>query len=168
LRDLERAGVVYREDAPPPVATALFRLTERGEELKPVLVELARWGSPLMSERGEDETFRGYWVAVLAELYPTDQSPGRQPVTIELLAGDEPTTIEISDGAVRAHVGPAEHADLRLSGPEQLILGVVTGKIAIDHALARGLQYEGNPDVLRRLRPDAPSKAGSVTGAART
>jgi DNA-binding HxlR family transcriptional regulator len=168
LRDLERAGVVYREDAPPPVATTLFRLTERGEQLKPVLVELARWGAPLMSERGEDETFRGYWVAVLAELYPTDQSPGGEPVTIELLADDEPTTIEISDGAVHARAGPAEHADLRLNGPEQLILGVVTGRLAIDDARARGLRYEGNPDVLLRLRPDAPSKAGSVTRAAGT
>src|ERR687885_1607076 len=30
LRELERAGIISREDAPPPVATALFRLTPRG------------------------------------------------------------------------------------------------------------------------------------------
>jgi DNA-binding HxlR family transcriptional regulator len=36
LRELERAGVVTREDAPPPVAT-VFRLTPRGEQLRPVL-----------------------------------------------------------------------------------------------------------------------------------
>src|ERR1700751_2402967 len=43
LRELEQAGVVAREDAPPPVATALFRLTPRGEELRPVLDGLFRW-----------------------------------------------------------------------------------------------------------------------------
>ena len=33
LRELENAGVVAREEAPPPIATTLFRLTPRGEEL---------------------------------------------------------------------------------------------------------------------------------------
>src|SRR5215469_16858538 len=48
LRELEQADIVSREQAPPPVATTLFRLTERGEELKNVLFELGRWGVPLM------------------------------------------------------------------------------------------------------------------------
>src|SRR3979409_2476971 len=46
LRELEHAGVVAREDAPPPVATALFRLTPRGAQLRPVLESLVRWGMP--------------------------------------------------------------------------------------------------------------------------
>src|SRR5580692_12706806 len=50
LRDLEQAGVVVREDAPPPIATNVFRLTPRGEELGPVLDALGRWGIPYMVE----------------------------------------------------------------------------------------------------------------------
>ena len=152
LRDLEQAGVIAREDAPPPIATTLFRLTDRGNELKPVLVELARWGAPLMRERDEDDAFRGYWVAILAELFPTDQRPGGQPVTIELRTGDDPTTIEVSGGEVHAHPGFAPHPDLLLYGPEQLILGVVSGRLDIDAARARGLRHEGDPEVLLRLR----------------
>src|SRR3954449_9373493 len=37
LRELERAGVIAREDAPPPIATTLFRLTTRDELLRLVL-----------------------------------------------------------------------------------------------------------------------------------
>ena len=37
LRELEHAGVIARENAPPPIATTLFRLTPRGEQLRPVL-----------------------------------------------------------------------------------------------------------------------------------
>src|SRR6516164_7447818 len=48
LRELESAGLVRREEAPPPVATTLFQLTERGEELRPAVEELTRWGLPLM------------------------------------------------------------------------------------------------------------------------
>jgi DNA-binding HxlR family transcriptional regulator len=161
LRDLERAGVVYREDAPPPIATTLFRLTDRGRELKSVLVELARWGAPLMRERDDDDAFRSYWVAILAELFPTDQRPDGKPVTIELRAGDDPTTIEISGGEVHAHPGSARHPDLLLVGREQLILGVVSGGLDIDAARARGLRYEGDPDVLLRLRPDATAVANT-------
>lgn len=155
LRDLERAGVVYREDAPPPIATTLFRLTERGQELRPVLVELARWGTPMMADRDASDAFRSHWIAALADLYPADLRPGDPPVTIEVDPGDEPTTIEISSGAVHAQAGPAEHPDLRVSGPEQLILGVVSGRMDFDEAVARGLRYQGDPDVLLRLRPNA-------------
>src|SRR5438128_7232990 len=51
LRELEKAGVITREDAPPPIATTLFRLTPRGEQLRPALDALMRWGLPLMSEQ---------------------------------------------------------------------------------------------------------------------
>src|ERR1035441_10219979 len=42
LRGLEQAGIVSREDAPPPVATTLYALTERGQELGPILRRLGQ------------------------------------------------------------------------------------------------------------------------------
>ena len=44
VSELERAGVVAREEAPPPVATTLYSLTDRGRELATVVRELGRWG----------------------------------------------------------------------------------------------------------------------------
>src|SRR5436853_160786 len=49
LRELERAGVITREDAPPPIATALFQLTPWGAQPRPVLEGLIRWGLPLLT-----------------------------------------------------------------------------------------------------------------------
>ena len=49
LDDLEKAGLVSREAAPPPVATTLFRLTQRGKDLEPAIAALGRWGAPLLS-----------------------------------------------------------------------------------------------------------------------
>src|SRR5438128_7184473 len=49
LRELEQAGIVEREEAPPPIATTLFCLTKRGKELEPVLMTLGRWGAPLLA-----------------------------------------------------------------------------------------------------------------------
>jgi DNA-binding HxlR family transcriptional regulator len=159
LRELERAGVVSREEAPPPIATTVFRLTPRGEELVPVLRELGRWGAPLMAEPTSGEAFRSYWLSLPVQLYLTDQSPHRPPVAIELRTGDEPMVIETIDGDVRARPGVAEAPDLVLSGSPQLVLGALLGRLDLADAKARGLQYEGDARVLRRLQAQLPSPA---------
>ena len=69
LRELEQAGIVLREDAPPPIATALFSLTPRGEQLRPVIDELGRWGIPLMAETTPDEEYRSHWLQLPVDLY---------------------------------------------------------------------------------------------------
>src|SRR3954451_21819390 len=51
LQELERVGVIAREEAPPPFAATLFSLTSRGRDLAAVLRELGRWGLPLMGEQ---------------------------------------------------------------------------------------------------------------------
>ena len=50
LNEMEQAGLVTREAAPPPIATTLFQLTNRGKELEPVIAELGRWGAPLLAD----------------------------------------------------------------------------------------------------------------------
>src|ERR1700761_5615485 len=44
LAELEAGGLIRREEAPPPVATALFHLTDTGASLLPVIGAIARWG----------------------------------------------------------------------------------------------------------------------------
>src|SRR5690349_2935803 len=53
LRELEAAGLVLREEAPPPVATALFHLTEEGQGLEPVMRALGWWGVRYMTQRAD-------------------------------------------------------------------------------------------------------------------
>jgi DNA-binding HxlR family transcriptional regulator len=45
LRELERDGVLRRCRTGPPASTRGYELTERGQQLAPVLIELGRWGS---------------------------------------------------------------------------------------------------------------------------
>src|SRR5215208_3203358 len=44
LRELEHAGVLQRSKLPPPAASHVYQLTERGQALEPVVLELGRWG----------------------------------------------------------------------------------------------------------------------------
>jgi DNA-binding HxlR family transcriptional regulator len=156
LRELEQANIVAREEAPPPVATTLFRLTERGEELKSVLFELGRWGVPLMAEPCTDEEFRGHWLTMPVGLYLTDRTPERPPVQIEVRTGGEPILIETADGGAHARPGSAEHPDAVMTGTPQLVVGVLSGRVDLAAAEARGLQYEGDPAALSRMRRESP------------
>jgi DNA-binding HxlR family transcriptional regulator len=164
LRELETAGVVRRYEAPPPVATTVFALTARGEDLWPVVRELGRWGRPLLAEPAGEDAFRIHWLAVPARLHLTDHQPGQPPVTLMLRSGGEALTFETSDGAVRSRPGDAAAPDLILSGAPQLIVGVLVGNLSLTEARARGLDADGDLTVLNRLRPATPTSRPAARG----
>jgi DNA-binding HxlR family transcriptional regulator len=151
LRELEHAGVVAREDAPPPIATTLFRLTSRGEQLRSVLEDLTRWGVPLMTEPEPGDAVQSHWLAWALELMLTDRRPDASPLTIELQTGDQPIVVEARDGAIRTRLGPADHPDATFSGPPRPALGLVLGLLELADAKAAGINFQGDPTVLERL-----------------
>jgi DNA-binding HxlR family transcriptional regulator len=156
LRDLEEAGIVSREEAPPPVATTLFKLTPRGRELAPVLREMLRWGAPLMQAGpAPGDVFRGQWMTWPAEMSLTDREPDAPPVTIQVLADGEPAFLETSGGSVHFMLGRADHPHAVLRGSAHTVLGLFTGHIDLDLAAAMGAEYEGDRGALERVLPDA-------------
>jgi DNA-binding HxlR family transcriptional regulator len=161
LRELERAGLIAREDAPPPIATTLFRLTRRGEELERVLDELFRWGLPLMSEQKPDDAVRSHWLAGALEAMLADRQPDASPVTLELQTGDEPIVLEARDGAIHSRLGPVDDADATITGPPRPILGLLRGRLELADAQAEGVSYQGDITILERIGPDTPAVAES-------
>jgi DNA-binding HxlR family transcriptional regulator len=152
LRELELAGIVSREEAPPPIASTLFRLTPRGEQLRGTVVELVRWGAPLMGEPREDDEFRAHWIAMPVELFLTDRTPDHAPVTIQVHTCGQPMVIETGDGGAHARPGEAARPDAILSGTPKLVLDVLGGLVELAEAEGRGLEYEGDPRILSRFR----------------
>jgi DNA-binding HxlR family transcriptional regulator len=154
LRELEQAGVIAREDAPPPIATALFHLTTRGEQLRPVLDDLARWGLPLMVEQKPTDAVRSHWLAAAIELMLTDRQPEAPPATLELQTGDQPIAIELRDGAIQTHLGATDNPDATLAGPPRPIMGLLLGVIELADAKTQGISYHGDDTLLNRIRAD--------------
>ena len=152
LRELEQAGVVAREDAPPPIATTLFSLTPRGEELRPVIDALFRWGLPLMAEQKPGDAVQSHWLAGALEQTLADQRPGEGRVEIELRTGDQPITVSAAEGTVRVRLGAAENPDLVLSGEPRSVMGLVLGMLSLEGASGDGLEHSGDLRVLDRIR----------------
>ncbi|MGH2884323.1 MAG: winged helix-turn-helix transcriptional regulator [Solirubrobacteraceae bacterium] len=159
LRELEQAGVVAREDAPPPIATTLFHLTPRGEELRPVLDDLFRWGLPLMSEQKPHDAVRSHWLAGALEGTLTDHSPEQPPIKIELRTGDQPIVIQTRDGAIHASMGAASDPDLTLTGEPRPIMGLLLGLLELEAAQAAGVRFAGDEKAIDRIRGGSPAAA---------
>ena len=153
LKELEAAGLITREDAPPPVATALYGLTESGLALEPAVQALALWGLQFMKDEKPQDSFRAQWKA--PGWFTTDADPDGPPVAIQIVAGGEQAVVELRDGKVNTRLGRTAEPDLVLEGPPRTVLGLLNGMIDLERAGRLGLATSGRIELLARLRPVA-------------
>lgn len=161
LKELDQAGLVRREDAPPPVATQLYELTADGAALEPVLKALGSWGLRYMIDERPDDAFQAGWLAYGPAWFTEDTDPSGAPATIQLVAAGERAVVELEDGSVRARPGSVEDADLTLTGPARAVLGLLLGMVDLNRAKTLGLKTQGRRGLLQRLRPTEAIRSAS-------
>ncbi|MCC4306738.1 MULTISPECIES: winged helix-turn-helix transcriptional regulator [Rhodococcus] len=152
LRTLEEAGVVASTDAPAPVSARVYSLTEWGQGLQRSLVELARWGVPLMSTGAGEDHSRGRWLvfAVMA-LYPepdaAQQVTGFPTVTVRIDADGDSVLLVSGTSGVRASVASAhEPAEVIVEGTSEKVFRTLSGGGGDSHA-----EIKGDADAIRRF-----------------
>ena len=157
LRELEQAGIVYAENAPPPVATTLYKLTALGEGLESVIKAIGAWARPLLEEVRERDTFQSHWAVLPFRFYLEDTQPEGPPVQVQLETDDEPIVVDADGGSVNARVGRSENPDLVLSGPAQPTARLMMGRIDVSEALRQGVTWRGDIGLLERLTMRVPA-----------
>jgi DNA-binding HxlR family transcriptional regulator len=130
LKELEAADVVRRATLPPPAASKVYELTERGAELEPVVLALGRWGSVAPGPPGEAKLGVDAFVIALKTLF----APTGQDARVELRLGDQAFRAEVSGGRFTVARGAAE-------SPEAVIAGE-------PGALAAALWHDGPRDAV--------------------
>ncbi len=161
LKELEAAGVLEQFDAPPPVATALYRLTPRGKELERVIDAIGLWGVPFLKDAPRSDAFCSHWMTLPLRKALKDNTPGEEPAVIEVRCGEEPVTVRAVDGTVRVTTGAAEKPDAVVSGTAKIVYALFRGELNLAQAKAAGLKVTGNTEVLRRVQPLTVSEAVS-------
>src|SRR5262245_52416355 len=134
LSEMEDAGIIVREELPPPAATTAYRLTPRGAELETVMLAIGRWAAPLMKDAPKSDAFCAHWIALPARNNLRDHAPDEPAVTIELRAGDEPVTVTAMNGTVRVRPGAAQNPDAVVSGTPRLVYAVLKGEMDLARA----------------------------------
>src|ERR1700682_6240274 len=156
LRDLERVGVLVRDD------DHTYRLTEWGHGLHEVVYALGRWASPLMGKMARYDEFRSHWLSHPIHLLYEGVDRSRPRLTVEVNTGDTPMTIESAAGRVTVAPGAPASPDLVLSGPPDGVPGLHTGRIDLAAAAERGVTVKGDARKLARLRPRSAAPATPV------
>ena len=155
LQELEDSGIIVSKFEPPPVATTLFRLTDRGRELEPSLLKLGQWGAPLLANRNDDENLQAHWLVLPLKLLLVDNAPERSAAHIELRMPNESITVKVDRGKVDVGLGLAESPTAVLTGKPELILNLLAGRMTIADATANGLALQGPAAAVRRVVPAA-------------
>jgi DNA-binding HxlR family transcriptional regulator len=137
LRSLQGAGLVAAVDLPPPAARSVYRLTDEGRRIEPVLRSIARFGARYLS--GEPtETFDAERVA-FALLLPWRRRPERamrarliavsddKTDTVDLVLDVDGVQVEAPDGTPDAtlRVSITDLVDARQTGSD--LVGRLTG-----------------------------------------
>ncbi|MDT4914710.1 MAG: hypothetical protein QOC66_3838 [Pseudonocardiales bacterium] len=152
LKVMEADGLIERYDAPPPVGTKLYQLTERGRELQGVLHALARWGLERMPAGPQaEDAAQPQWTALLGAL---ELSPHVSPdveVVIGIETDGDAVSAVLRHDAFEIRRGNSTQADVTLSGQAELVGAVLSGLLTPDQAADRGVAIAGTPSVLTDL-----------------
>ena len=137
LKELEAAGLVERRKLPPPAASTVYELTPSGQQLRPVLHELARFGARLMGPPPLDALDPGWLVDALDLALSPISPPGRLAFRI----GDEEASLV--DGVARP--GLVDDPDVFVESDAIGFYHLVVNR------QTEGVRIEGDFAVLERL-----------------
>jgi len=166
LRTMEADGLVERRDAPAPIGTQVYELTERGRELEDVLRALIRWGvSTMTTGPSEDDAVQPQWSALLAGLTLSGRSSADAETILGIETGSETVRVALRHDGFEIERGPHAEADVTLSGPALLVGGLLSGRLTITEATGLGLEVAGRAEVLSNLLVDPVDGERARTGA---
>jgi DNA-binding HxlR family transcriptional regulator len=153
LKNLEQEGLLARRVLPPPAASTVYELTPLARALEPSLIELGKWGSQFVPAAADDETLLnvGSYALTLKTFFHPELAQGLDE-TYELRIDDEVMQVRVADGRLRVQQGMGLPADQVIETDIATYLGLLTGRIQPDEAVARGLaRVTGDPDALCRF-----------------
>lgn len=152
LRSLTDAGVVNQRKLPPPAGSTVYDLTERGRQLKPVLLALGHWGMPLLGgEPRPGEQFRLAWLMIALDgQYQPSHVP--TPIKIVLKVGNEAVTITAHGSEHTVSEGSDGQADITVAASQDTFLAWIAGHLTDRQAVTAGMKADGVAGGLRQLR----------------
>jgi DNA-binding HxlR family transcriptional regulator len=151
LKEMEKNRLIARGKLPPPAASAIYELTERGKELGEVIGALVKWGFSLLETPNPDEFFRPHW-AMQALLFMFDPESAKGiSETYEFHIDDEKFYFRVMNGKAEGQLGSTSNPDLIVVATSEEFLTLGFGENQIDYAVKKDLIKKGNAEVLERF-----------------
>src|SRR5918992_5922450 len=153
LRALERAGIIARQELPPPAARRVYDLTDDGRDLAVAMAPLIAWGARRIGDRKPGESFRARWPAVAMVGLADRKAAKGVSESYQYLVGESTFHFTVDDGSIELHDGRSQDPAVTLTTDEETWADIVSGKITASSAAATGaLTVAGDPEAAKRLR----------------
>ncbi len=151
LKELEDAGVVRRTVLPRPSGAVVYELTEHGEQLEDVVLQLGRWGAQHLGEAAPEEIITAASMTMAMRSTFRPEAAAGLTASFELRIGPIVLHIRVEKGKLEVGEGALPDADLVIeAGPA--IKAVMAGEVSPGEAIANGsVQLRGDAGLLTRF-----------------
>ncbi|SKU02454.1 HxlR family transcriptional regulator [Mycobacteroides abscessus subsp. massiliense] len=151
LRDLESAGVIQKAVLPPPAASTVYELTQSGEELRPMLFGLIRWGSKRLGEPGENQAIDAESFALALGARLESKLTGINGL-FEFNVDGRPIRLHINDGRITVAASQTASPLATITTDTATLVALNAGTRSLSDALARGdIAGAGDPEAIGAL-----------------
>lgn len=138
LRRLERQGVVQRVRLPPPAASAVYQLTERGRLLEPALYALSRFGVHYLGPPPRNLSLDAEaWLYGMRVAFNPAAARGLRE-TYEFRVEGRAMHVSVRNARFEARAGPARQPAVAVEAPTGILLALVTRRLTLARALKKG------------------------------
>jgi DNA-binding HxlR family transcriptional regulator len=150
LRELEEAGLVDREELPPPVARTVYTLSETGwHKVLPVVKAIATFGLDMVvPDESAMTPLNGFLAGILLAFEPTLTADIEASYRVEI--DDRRFEFSVRDGGLAAAQGPPV-ATLTATAAD-LVTARLGASAAERRAALRRVKFDGDVDAVDAMR----------------
>jgi DNA-binding HxlR family transcriptional regulator len=151
LRELEHAGLLRRRTMAPPAGARVYELTERGQELEPVLLALGAWGSAAPVPPGDPQLGVDSMMIALRTLFDADAAR-ELDATFELRLGDQVFRARVAAGHLQLERGESPGPQAMITADPMTLGGVMWQRVGLAEAERAGsMRIEGDRRAAKRF-----------------
>ncbi|MFF0613845.1 winged helix-turn-helix transcriptional regulator [Nocardia tengchongensis] len=152
LKQLEAAGVITRATLPPPAASAVYQLTADGEELRPLLVGLARWGLARLGAPTEQQFIAPDLLALGLQARFEPDSAETAAGVYELRISERSYRVDITENGIGIHAGAVDAPQVSIVTDTPTLVAINSGTLSLTQALGAGtLTVDGDLEAVPAL-----------------
>jgi DNA-binding HxlR family transcriptional regulator/putative sterol carrier protein len=165
LAHLQEDGLVQRVTLPAPATGTVYELTELGEELRPVVQALTRFGMHFLGTPTPGDRFRLAWLMRALEVMFRPELAAGVHETYEFRLDGETFHVRVDDGEVRIGQGGAPDPDWVVETDVMTFIGMGAKVVDAAEAYEQGhVKFWGNPDAGARSVELLGPHVGSLGG----
>lgn len=151
LKNLTNDGLITQSKLPPPAAASVYELTEAGERLEPVLLELVRWGMRYQRKAKKSATYRATWTAVAMRAFFQPERARGMRLSCEFRVRDEVFNAQVRDGELHTAAGSAPAPDVVVTTTPEIFRRFESGEDPADLEKTGKWKVTGSSAALKKF-----------------